>query len=96
MIPPFLTTLTSKPPQPTYLLTLFLCDPHLPVHGADELENQFVEQVTLGVVPSVEERKDDLFGGPVVLLHLTGQVAEKTSGGCQEQDRKGLRLRSAF
>ena len=64
--------------------------------GTDELENQFVEQGTLGVVPSIEERKDDLFGGLVVLFHLTGQVAEKTSGGCQEQDRKGLCLRSAF
>lgn len=56
------------------LLTLFLCDPHLPVHGTDELENQFVEQGTLGVVPSIEERKDDLFVGLVVLFHLTGQV----------------------
>ena len=55
-----------------------------------------MEQGTLGVVPSIEEQKDDLFGGLVVLFHLTGQVAEKISGGCQEQDRKGLRLRSAF
>lgn len=73
MIPPFSPPSLPSPPQPTYLLTLFLCDPHLPVHGTDELENQFVEQVTLGVVPSVEERKDDLFGGPVVLLHLTAR-----------------------
>ena len=55
-----------------------------------------MEQGTLGVVPSIEERKDDLFRGIVVLFHLIGQVAEKTSGGCQEQDRKGLHLRSAF
>lgn len=59
----------------THLLTLLLGNPSVPVHGADELISQFVEQGTLGVALPIEETKDFLFRSLVVLLHVIGQVA---------------------
>lgn len=34
-----------------------------------------MEQGTLGAVLSIEERKDGLFGGLVVLFHVAGHIA---------------------
>lgn len=76
MIPSLSSPVCScESPQPTHLFAFFLGDPRLPTHGADELEPQFVEQGTLRAVLPKEEGKDGLFGGLVVLFHVTGQVA---------------------
>lgn len=59
------------------------------MHETDELESQFVEQRTLGVILLIQEGKDGRFGGLVILFHITGQVAgERQQTAGQEQDRK--------